>query len=209
MSQQLQRRSARDHADDGAQERGGNEVLARYRSDNDRLALRGLLVIQAIVGYEWLVSGLAKVSGNFVSTLGEELPAVSQDSPGWFQSILDAVVAPAPTFWGAVIAGGELLLGVSLIGAAVVWGLYFERLSRGGRTAVLGVTALAAFFGALLAVTLHLINGASHPWLIPGDGFDEGVDFDSVLPAIQLALLVVSVHLLWCLRRRRPRAQGS
>jgi hypothetical protein len=178
-----------------------------HQAHQARLGLLGLLVIQAIVGYEWLVSGLAKTLGNFVSTFGAELPNVSQDSPGWFKSILDAVVEPAPTFWAIAIAGGELLLGVVLIGAALVWGLRFERLSRGGHNLVLGLTAAATFFGALLAISLHLINGNSHPWLIPGDGFDEGVDFDSVLPAIQFVILVVSVRLIQSMRRQQPAAR--
>ena len=44
---------------------------------------------------------------------------------------------------------------------------------------------------------------ASHPWLIPADGFDEGVDLDSVLPAIQLVLAAVSGRLWWLARSER------
>lgn len=172
------------------------------RSGHDRLGLMGLLVVQAIVGYEWLVSGLAKLFGDFVTSFGDELPEVSQESPAWFQSVLDAVVQPAPTFWAVTIEAGELLIGVTLIGAALVWGLRFDRLSRAGHNVVLVLTALAAVAGTLLAIALHLMSGASHPWLIPGDGFDEGVDLDSVLPAIQLVILVVSVRVVQRMRRQ-------
>lgn len=34
-------------------------------------------------------------------------------------------------------------------------------------------------------MNFHLANAASHPWLISKDGFDEGVDLDSIMPAIQ------------------------
>jgi hypothetical protein len=180
------------------------EVAARDQGAHDRLGLLGLLVVQAIIGYEWLISGLAKIFGDFVSKFDEELPEVSKDSPGWFKSVLDAVVEPAPTFWAVAIELGELLIGATLIGAALVWGLRFDRLSRGGHNVVLGLTAAAAFFGILLAIALHLINGASHPWLIPSDGFDEGIDLDSVLPAIQLVILVVSVRLVQRMRRQEP-----
>jgi len=42
----------------------------------------------------------------------------------------------------------ELVLGLALIGAAIVWGLRFDRLSLGGESAVLIVTAVSAFLGA-------------------------------------------------------------
>lgn len=44
-----------------------------------------------------------------------------------------------------------------------------------------------------MAVNFHLANGASDPWLIASSGFDEGIDLDSLLPAIQLVLVGVSL----------------
>ncbi len=143
--------------------------------------------------------------GDFASTFGRQLPEVSKNAPSWFKSVLHSIVTPAPIFWAVVIEVGELLIGVALIGAALAWGLRFERLSRGGRMVVLGLTAVAAFFGVLLAVSLHLINGGPHPWLIPSDGFNEGVDLDSLLPAMEVVILVVAVRLLQ--RIRQPRDQ--
>ncbi|MGB3683959.1 MAG: hypothetical protein WA990_15895 [Rubrobacteraceae bacterium] len=169
-----------------------------------RLGLVGLLFIQGIIGYEWLFSGLAKLFSGFIPAFGEELSAASQDAPDWFKSVLDAVVVPAPTFWGVAIAYGELLLGIGLIGAALLWGLRFERIPWTAHYAVLAVTALAAFSGAILAISLHFMNGNLHPWFIPNDGFEEGVDFDSVLPAMQFVIFVVSVLLIQRMRRQRP-----
>lgn len=40
------------------------------------------------------------------------------------------------------------------------------------------------------------------PSATPKDGFDEGVDLDSLMPAIQLVLLAVSTTLLVSLRRK-------
>jgi hypothetical protein len=54
-------------------------------------------------------------------------------------------------------------------------------------------------------VNFHLANGSSHPWLIPKDGFDEGVDLDSLMPAVQLVLAGVSAGLLLSLRDRPVR----
>jgi hypothetical protein len=73
---------------------------------------------------------------------------------------------------------------------------------------VLATTAFASLVAIFMAVNFHLANGAPHPWLIPKDGFDEGIDLDSLLPAIQLVLVGVSVGLLHTLRRK-PRAAAA
>jgi uncharacterized membrane protein YphA (DoxX/SURF4 family) len=49
----------------------------------NRLGLVGLLVVQLLVGYEWLVSGLTKaVRGGLPSGLADELSEKSQGAPG-------------------------------------------------------------------------------------------------------------------------------
>ena len=58
-------------------------------------------------------------------------------------------------------------------------------------------------------VNFHLANGSAHPWLIPGDGFDEGVDLDSLMPAIQLVLVGVSGGIVASLRRAAGRTALS
>lgn len=61
---------------------------------------------------------------------------------------------------------------------------------------------MVIFWGAIfMNVNFHLANGSPHPWLIPRDGFDEGVDMDSLLPLIQVVFLSVSAKLLVTLRR--------
>ena len=70
-------------------------------------------------------------------------------------------------------------------------------------------TAAAAIGGAFLAVNLHFANGASHPWLIPGAAFDEGIDLDIVLPAIQVVIAAVSIILFQRLGRDRPDGVSS
>jgi thiosulfate dehydrogenase [quinone] large subunit len=183
------------------QQNPGAHVLA----GQGRSGLMGLLAVQAIIGYEWLVSGLAKiVRGDFVSGLREQLPDLSAEAPGWFKSILDVVVIPNATFFAVLIEVGELLIGVALIVTALLWALRFDRLPRAAHTVLMMVTGLAALSAILLAVSLHLLNGGTHPWFIPADAFDEGVDLDSLLPAIQLVLFVVSVRMLQRMRAQRP-----
>ncbi len=168
-----------------------------------RLPLVGLLLIQAFLGYEWLMSGLTKiVRGGFPSGLADELAEKSEGTVGWYKSFLDGAVIPNGDAFGYLIEIGELVIGIALIAAALLWLVRWTRLPDGGRAAVLLVTALAALVGIFMNVNFHLANGSPHPWLIPSDGFDEGVDLDSLMPVLQLALIAVSVGLLRTLRLR-------
>ena len=169
-----------------------------------RIPLVGLLVIQLVVGYEWAMSGLTKiVRGDFPGGLAGELRDKSEGAAAWYKGFLDSVIIPNGQAWGYAIEIGELLIGAVLIAAALAWLFGWERLRGRERRLVLVATALASVAGIFMAVNFHLANGAPHPWLIPADGFDEGVDLDSVLPAIQLVLAVVSGRLWWLARRER------
>lgn len=169
-----------------------------------RIGLMGLLAIQAILGYEWLVSGAAKIFGDFVPDFADQLPEFSQNAPDWFRRGLDALVVPAPTLWAISIELAEFLIGLTLIVAAALWAWWFDWLPQKAHLAVVAVTGVAAIFAVLLAVSLHILNGGTHPWLLPRDAFDEGVDLDSLLPALQLVLFVVSLRILLGMRRHPP-----
>ena len=169
-----------------------------------RAGLFGLLAIQIIIGYEWFMSGLTKfVRGGFPSGLADELTEKSEGVGGWYRDFLDDVVIPNATGFGYLIELSELLVGAGLIAAALAWLFAWERIGSTGRTVALGVTVLAALGGVVMNVAFHLANGSAHPWLVPGDGFDEGVDLDSLMPAIQLVLAAVSAGTWLALRRER------
>jgi hypothetical protein len=174
----------------------------RWGSGADgRLALVALLLVQLLVGYEWFISGLTKiVRGGFPSGLAKELTEKSVGAPGWYKGFLDGSVIPNASAFGYLIEIGELVVGLALIAAALLWLLRWERLPEAGRVAVLVTTIVALLAGVFMAANFHLANGAPHPWLIPKSGFDEGVDLDSLLPAIQLVLIGFSVGLWRSLR---------
>lgn len=170
------------------------------------LSLMGLLLVEMIIGYEWLVSGVAKfVRGGFPSGLAEELLEKSEGVPAWYGSFIQSSVIPYAEVFGYLIEISEVLIGVALIAGPLIWLFVWERSSDRVRYAVLFLTATAAIGATFLAVNLHLANGASHPWLIPGDAFDEGIDLDSVLPAIQIVIATVSIIFLKRLRQDRSR----
>lgn len=156
------------------------------------------------------MSGLAKIVwGGFPSGLADELTEKSEGIGGWYKDFLDGTVIPNSELFGVLIIGGELIVGVALIAAAAVWIARREMLSERARMAVLGATFLAAVAAILMNVAFHLANGSAHPWLIPEEGFDEGVDLDSLLPLIQLVLAVFSAKLFLGIRRGRSAASEA
>ena len=173
-------------------------------NEASRLALSGLLVVMAFVGYEWFMSGLTKiVRGGFPSGLAAELREKSQGTVGWYKSFLDGTVIPNGKAFGILIELGELAGGIVFIAAAVLLLWRWQQLSYHGALGVLATVALASLAAIFMNINFHLANASPHPWLIPKDGFDEGVDMDSLLPLIQLAFVVVSVRLIVLLRRAR------
>lgn len=171
---------------------------------NTRIPLLGFLAIQIIIGYEWLMSGLTKiVRGGFPSGLADELTEKSQGAASWYARFLESVVIPNATAFGVLIIVGEVAVGVALIVAATLWAFRWDVLGSSGRTAVLAMAFAAALGGIFMNVNFHLANGSAHPWLIPGEGFDEGVDLDSVMPAIQFVLAAVAAGVWVSVRSRR------
>ena len=176
--------------------------------DTARYGVAGLMAVQAFVGYEWFMSGLAKLwRGGFAAGLANELTDKSAGVTGWYRTLLDKTIIPHAWFVGWVVLTAELAIGISLMGAAIAWAGRGRRLSRAAWTVTLSLTATAALAATVLNVAFHLANASPHPWLIPKDGFDEGVDLDSLLPMVQLVLFAVSARLL--LRSRRTTADTT
>ena len=179
---------------------------------NGRVALVGLLVIQLLVGYEWFMSGLTKLyRGGFPGGLAAELRGKSQGAAGWYRSFLDGSIIPNATAFGYVLEIGELLVGIALIAAAVVWLLRYERLPDRGRVAVLATVIAASLAGVFMAVNFHIANGAPQVRLgIVEVGFGGGhfglhisdIAFDAIEGLIDLGRLggVVLLQLIELLR---------
>jgi uncharacterized membrane protein YphA (DoxX/SURF4 family) len=157
-----------------------------------------LLLIQVVIGYEWLVSGLTKlVRADFPAGLATQLGHMSKGAPSWYRGFLTSVVLPHAAASGYVIEVAELLAGIVLIGVAVL--LLVRPEIELPRPAI--VAAVVASAAALVMVAnFELANGASFGLSLGKDTFDEGVDLDTLMTGLQLALLVFWVAAL----RRRP-----
>jgi len=165
----------------------------------------GLMAVQIFIGYEWLISGLTKlVRGGFPAGLADQLTESSEGAPGWYVRFLDHAVIPHGDAFGYLIEISELLIGIALIAGALVWLFAWGRSPVPLRAATLAVIALSALGGFVMAVSFHLADGSlAQPWQLPNDLFAEGVDIDSLVAAVQLALLAVSGGLLWGMWRSR------
>ena len=168
------------------------------------LAMKGFLAVAIVIGYEWFISGLVKfVRGDFPSGLAEELLKKSPEMAAWYGRFITSAVIPHGVLAGYAIEIAELLAGIALIGGPLVWLLAWDRLSDRVRSLVLLAMAVAAIGGTFLAINLHLANAGRHPWLLPLDPNDEGIDLDSVLPALQV--VIASVTIIVFRRLRDPR----
>jgi len=165
-------------------------------------ALLGFLFVEMIIGYEWFISGLVKfVRGGFPTGLASALVEKAAGAAGWYGGFLKSVVIPNAVAFGYAVEWSELLAGVVFLAGPLIWIFAWHRISDRVRLLVLFFTAMAAIGGAFLAINLHFANAASHPWLLPRDGFDEGIDLDSVLPAIQVVIATVSINVFKRIRR--------
>ena len=164
-----------------------------------------LAAIQAIVGWEWIVSGSNKVlSGTFPGSLLDILNKGIQGNPNaWYVSFLQNVIEPHSVFFGYVIEWTEVTIGIVLLASVLV--LLGQPRMRGEAGHRLAVTFLYA--GAVLAITGAVMTINFHFWMgygiIPGVGAvptNEGIDIDALVPPFSLVILIANLALIKALR---------
>jgi thiosulfate dehydrogenase [quinone] large subunit len=156
-------------------------------SERSSAAVVALLLIQVCIGYEWLVSGLTKVvHGDFPAGLGAALRDMSKTAPGWYRGFLDGAVIPHAVAFGYAIEIAELAVGIVLLVAVLRLPALIARYMP-------VATAAALLVGIMLAVNFALANGSSFGLGLATDSFDEGVDLDTMLVGLQLAVLVFAL----------------
>lgn len=161
-----------------------------------------LVAVQVLLGYEWLASGLTKlVRGDFPGGLAGELTERSRDASGWYRGFLSSVVIPHAQAFGYAIEIAELGAGVALIAAAIAL------LSRRAQRARLVAMTAAAVAGVVMNVNFHLANGSPLPWPIAAGSFDEAIDLDTLMAALELVLVALGVSGLAKSRPAQKRSQ--
>jgi hypothetical protein len=165
-----------------------------------------LCAAQAIVAYEWLVSGANKFLNPWFSAhVPAMLPQGMQGSSwymtfqqgmqgnGWDVTVLRDVVMPRSAQAGAVVTWSQTAIGVVLLLSALLWATWPEhRLTpRLARAACLALAAAVA-----MKVADYLMSGNGLPWTDPTHAYAAGVLLDAVLSLIALALLGANVRSL-------------
>ncbi len=183
-----------------------------------------LAAIQAILGWEWLMSGGNKLlSGTFPQGLADTITSLLKDNPdGWYVSFLQNLILPHSLFYGYLIEWSEVTIGVVLLGGAFV--LLGQPRRKGQAQYRLVITysiasICTAFLGAFMTVNFHfLMGGWIFPWFDPAAANSEGIDLDGFLPPYSLVIILAQAALIaeltevsWGERLRRlfPRKQRS
>jgi thiosulfate dehydrogenase [quinone] large subunit len=81
-----------------------------------------LAALEAVIGWEWLMSGGKKVlAGTFPQGLADVLNQGIKDNPdGWYVSFLQHIIIPHSVFSGYLIEWTELIAGLILLSAALI-----------------------------------------------------------------------------------------
>src|SRR4051794_6691461 len=184
-----------------------------------------LLLIQLVVGYEWLVSAPPKLllgdvpathrvvgperlvaaltnpaRGAFPAGLAAQLGEMSKDSPGWYRSFVTSAVLPRADAFGYAIEITELLVGIVLIGTALV---FLARPTLDPPLAAIVAAFVASAAALLMVANFELMNGAQFGLSLGKDTFDEGVDLDTLMTGLELALV-----LFWGIALRQRLRSG-
>lgn len=184
-------------------------VLREARVSSSALALQpaawGMAVVEAAVGYEWLLSALNKLfSPSFVSGLADQLKQGIQGNPNtWWSAVASRLVLPNARLVASFTEVGELLVAFGCFAGAFLWAS--GRIDRGRWGRRLNSAVIAALFGSVvMTLNYYLMSGFTLPGLDTGSPFQEGLDIDGLLTLIGLGL--AAVHML---AARRLAVSGS
>lgn len=161
-----------------------------------------LAAIQAILGWEWLMSGGNKLlSGIFPQGLADTISNRLKENPdGWYVSFLQHLILPHSVLYGYLIEWTEVTLGVMLLGGALILLGQPRRIGHPQHrlTVAYSLAAIvAAGVGAFMTVNFHfLMGGWVFPWFEPTAANGEGIDLDALIPPLSLVILLAQGALI-------------
>jgi len=154
-----------------------------------------LYVMQLILAYEWLLSGLDKVAN---PTFGAQLPTVLRGSTivnryGWYSTLLKDVVLPHASLLAPMVELAELAIGSVLIASADLW--MWQPLAR--LTRYVGWAACLALVGAVvLSLNYSFQQGTPLPWIDAAQAFSPGMGIDMLIALLSLQLLAANLRAI-------------
>jgi thiosulfate dehydrogenase [quinone] large subunit len=159
-----------------------------------------LCVIQAILAYEWLVSGLDKLLDHGFS--GQLSALLTQGAQGTAGSLYGAIIAhlvlPNHGLFALLIPWTETSIGGIMLLGAILWAVYP---SAHITDLVSGAACLALLTAAMLDLNYYLLGGGGLPWIDPANATQPGVNVDVMLLLVALALCAANAQAVL---QRRP-----
>lgn len=166
-----------------------------------------LAALQAVLGWEWLMSAGNKVlSGSFPQGLADTLNNGIKNNPNtWYAAFLQQNILPHSIFYGYLIEWTEVVIAIFLLGGAFIL-VSRSRMPEDvwyafGLTTSIAVAIVAAI-GAFLTVNFHFwAGGWVFPIFRPGMANGEGIDLDALLPPLSLVVTIANIALFRELQR--------
>jgi len=155
----------------------------------------GMALVEAVIGYEWLLSALNKIlSPSFNAGLAHQLHMAMMGNPnGWWVSLSNTLMIPHAQLCALLAQVGELLVAVGLFAGAALWIGGWLPTARWARWLNGGVI-VALIGGVTMTANYYVMAGNTVPGLNPNAPFNEGLSLDGVLTLLAVGLLLV--HLL-------------
>jgi hypothetical protein len=179
---------------------GQSRARERVTATNSRPARWGIALVEAAIGYEWLLSGLNKIlNGHFTAGLAATLRDAMKNNPNsWWVSLTQHLVIPNIPLFGPLVPIGELLIALGFFTGAALW--VTGALARPGKN-VLSLGVIGALLASVLMTTnFYLMAGNTLPGLDPAVAFNEGLSLDGLLTLIGAGLITAHVSSLRSMR---------
>jgi uncharacterized membrane protein YphA (DoxX/SURF4 family) len=160
---------------------------------NKHYNLIAVLLIQAWLGYEFLISGWNKIKVNaaFTSGLAGYLKMTAGSRANYYGRFINQNIIPHAVFYGYLIEWAEVLAGAVLILAVLT--IFIRKKEHSPVQKTIGVLSILSLVGILLmSLNFYWMTGALT--LLPGgNAYIPGVSFDFFIVILALILVIWNV----------------
>ena len=176
----------------------------------DRAASWGVALVEAVIGYTWLLSALDKMlNPGFRSGLAAQLTMAMRGNPNtWWVALANRLVLPHAQLCAVLVEVGELLVALGFFAGAALWASGRFPARRWARRLNVGVIG-ALVGGASMTANYYVMSGATLPGLNPANAFNEGLSIDGLLTLVAVGLCVIHVLPLLAHRGRLTRSTAQ
>ncbi len=160
-----------------------------------------LAALQAILGWEWIMSGTTKLNaGTFPQGLAGALTDNFKGNPNdWYVSFLRQVVVPNGVFFGYLIEWSEIIVGIVLVSGAIVL-LSRPRMAGEPQHGLYVIYCVMVIFAAAVGaanINFHFFMGG---WVLPtfepSGAYNEAVDLDALLPLFFVVIIIANLAMI-------------